>query len=360
MSALTPVLRTRLTQLLNIRTPVLVAPMAGASGGALAAECTLGGGFGLLGAGTSRDNLRDELKIAAARLPARAQGARLPVGVGFLGWQLDSGTWGADTLRVALKHNVAAIWLSFGDNSSIAKWARFVREHETPGPRTLLFFQTASPSDARKAVEQWDFDVIVAQGCESGGHGFADAPPLTALLPAMRAALPAEVPVLVAGGLANGSQLAGMLAMGAAGAVYGTRFLLAPESKYNDSQRAALLAASSSATVRTMAFDHARSTLGWPAGVDGRGLRNDTVADFESGGDHDELRRKYQEALKKNDTSRTIVWAGTGVGLMDTVKPAKDIVKELHTDCVRHLAAVADVLKPAASTEAAPHEGSKL
>ena len=49
----------------------------------------------------------------------------------------------------------------------------------------------------------------------------------------------------------------------------------------------------------------------------------DTVADFESGGDHDELRRKYQEALKKNDTSRTIVWAGTGVGLMDTVKPAK-------------------------------------
>ena len=49
----------------------------------------------------------------------------------------------------------------------------------------------------------------------------------------------------------------------------------------------------------------------------------DTVADFESGGDHDELRRKYQEALKKNDMSRTIVWAGTGVGLMDTVKPAK-------------------------------------
>ena len=104
----------------------------------------------------------------------------------------------------------------------------------------------------------------------------------------------------------------------------------------------------------------------------------DTVADFESGGDHDELRRKYQEALKKNDTSRTIVWAGTGVGLMDTVKPAKvslpalifrrdthyippfqEIVKELHTDCVHHLAAVADVLKPAFN-EAAPHEGSKL
>ena len=54
---------------------------------------------------------------------------------------MDSGTWGADTLRVALEHNVAAIWLSFGDNSSIAKWARFVREHETPGPRTLRVHQ---------------------------------------------------------------------------------------------------------------------------------------------------------------------------------------------------------------------------
>ncbi|KAL1746829.1 2-nitropropane dioxygenase [Schizophyllum fasciatum] len=344
---------TRLTDIsADVRTPVLCAPMAGASGGALAAECTLGGGFGFLGAGTSRDSqLRDELSVAAARLSAQAKGTRLPVGVGFLGWQLDSGTWGADLIRVALEQNVAAIWLAFGDNSNIAQWARFIREHETPGPRTLLFLQTASPSDALAAVEQWNADVIVAQGCESGGHGFADAPPLMSLLPAMRAALPAEVPVVVAGGLATGSQLAGMLTMGAAGAVYGTRFLLSPESKYSDGQRAALLAASSASTVRTMAFDHVRGTLGWPAGVDGRGIRNETVADFESGGDRDEMRRKFQQALKQDDTSRTIVWAGTGVGLMDTVKPAKDIVKELHEDCVRYMAAVTHVFNPAELNE---------
>lgn len=340
-------LRTRLTQLLNIRTPVICAPMAGASGGALASGCTVGGGFGLIGAGADPpEKLRDELSLATKNLPARLPGARLPIGVGFVGWQLDAAPQATELVRMALEHHVAAIWLAFGTNASLANWARFIRTHEPDDKRTQIFFQTASPEDARTAVDRWDVDIVVAQGCESGGHGFADAPPIITLLPAMRAALPDHVPVLVAGGLALGSQLAGMLAMGASGAVFGTRFLLTPESKYSDAQRHALLSANSQSTMRTMAFDHARGTLGWPAGVDGRGLRNDTVADFENGDDHEEIRRKYRSAVEQNDTSRTIVWAGTGVGLMETVKPAKDVVEELHADCVRHLGAVTRVCIP--------------
>ncbi|TRM65220.1 hypothetical protein BD626DRAFT_488101 [Schizophyllum amplum] len=333
-------LRTRLTQLLNIRTPVICAPMAGASGGRL--SCCIPLQFPILkrirppGADPP-EKLRDELSLATKNLPARLPGARLPIGVGFVGWQLDAAPQATELVRMALEHHVAAIWLAFGTNASLANWARFIRTHEPDDKRTQIFFQTASPEDARTAVNEWDVDIVVAQGCESGGHGFADAPPIITLLPAMRAALPDHVPVLVAGGLALGSQLACMLAMGASGAVFGTLF---------GSQRHALLSANSQSTMRTMAFDHARGTLGWPAGVDGRGLRNDTVADFENGDDHEEIRRKYRSAVEQNDTSRTIVWAGTGVGLMETVKPAKDVVEELHADCVRHLGAVTRVCIP--------------
>ena len=81
-------------------------------------------------------------------------------------------------------------------------------------------------------------------------------------------------PILGAGGIVNGAQVASILALGASGAVLGTRFLLSPESLYSNVQRQALIAAPTGSSVRTMAFDQARNTLGWPKGIDGRGLRN--------------------------------------------------------------------------------------
>lgn len=93
------------------------------------------------------------------------------------------------------------------------------------------------------------------------------------LLPLIMSAI-SSVPIVAAGGVATGAQVASFLTLGASGVALGTRFLLCPESLYSDVQRHALISADSSSSVRTMAFDHARNTLGWPKGVDGRGLRN--------------------------------------------------------------------------------------
>jgi len=149
---------------------------------------------------------------------------------------------------------------------------------------------------------------------------------------------PDRPPILAAGGLANGGHLAAVLTLGADGAVFGTRFLLAYESLYSPIQREALVAANSEASVRSMAWDHARETLGWPAGVDGRGLRNNTVEDFEKGVDIEILKSKFREGVKNQDTDRMIIWSGTGVGQMKTTQTAKSIVEELHRDCIEHLA----------------------
>lgn len=110
---------------------------------------------------------------------------------------------------------------------------------------------------------------------ESGGHGSSIGLPLLILLPAvLTLTTSSSPPIIAAGGLANGAQIASILTMGASGVVLGTRFLLTPESLYTDAQRSALLAAGHDATVRTSAFDHIRGTLGWPGHVDGRAMMN--------------------------------------------------------------------------------------
>lgn len=160
---------------------------------------------------------------------------------------------------------------------------------------------------------------------------------LKALVPESRG-----IPILAAGGLSTGAQIASLLALGASGVVIGTRFLLSNESLYMESQKNALIAADSSMSTRSMAFDYARNTLGWPAGVDGRGLRNgnsqlasfelccfsnsiaiDTVKDFENGVDIDTLREKTSLATKAGDANRMVIWAGASVGLVNKVLPAR-------------------------------------
>jgi nitronate monooxygenase len=112
-------------------------------------------------------------------------------------------------------------------------------------------------------------------GIEGGGHGASSGSPVLSLVSSILSVVPETgPPILAAGGMANGGHLAALLTLGASGAVFGTRFLLSPESLYTDVQRQALLAASSSSSVRTMAFDHVRGSMGWPLGIDGRALRN--------------------------------------------------------------------------------------
>ena len=72
-----------------------------------------------------------------------------------------------------------------------------------------------------------------------------------------------------------------------------------------------------------MAFDVARGTLGWPEGIDGRGVRNSIVDLYKEGNDIGELRAKYTEGHNRGDPDYMITWAGTGVGDMSEIKGAK-------------------------------------
>ncbi|KAG6890298.1 hypothetical protein C0995_009504 [Termitomyces sp. Mi166 len=331
--------------------------MAGASGGELAARVSQGGGLGFIAYGAlSRspdppdhfsmdclDQLRSEVDTARSLLQIDSNSS-LPIGIGYLGWRLERPDVPAhDLLSVALNNNVRAVWLSFG--AQLHSWIEFIRKSECKPGATKIIIQVNSVKEALVAVQDWKADVVVAQGIEAGGHGSGTAPPLLTLLSEILSTIPEDgPPILGAGGVVNGAQLASLIVLGASGAVLGTRFLLSPESLYSDSQRQALIAASTGSSIRTIAFDQARDTLGWPQGIDGRGLRNSTVDEFEAGINAEDLRRKYTEGVKAGDIDRIVTWAGASVGLLSRIQPAREIVEEIHKECVAHLQAVHSLL----------------
>lgn len=387
-------IRTSLTSLLpGLRTPLVLGPMANAAGGALAGRVSRAGGLGFIGAGYyDADKLRSELSLALQILgfdggrPPRGAGNRVHLGVGFLAWRLSAinkgkpPTLGASDMDVdspalalidaALKSKPVALWLSFGDDEEMIGWSTVVRQREQAlngmgkavyGKDLKLFIGVGDETQAKAAVEDCGADVVVVQGNEAGGHGLGSSPPLSAVLPLITRRIGDMKPtnpsgttpaLLGAGGIMTGANLAATLAHGAEGAVLGTRLLLTPEADYSDVQKSMLLSAGPASTKRTMAFDEARGTLGWPQGVDGRGIVNDTVHDFEHnvGGDGDARRQAYKEAEKAGDTRRIVTWAGTGVGLVDEIKPTEDVIYEISSEAVDVLRRLSGFIDGATST----------
>ncbi|KAI0710923.1 2-nitropropane dioxygenase [Earliella scabrosa] len=315
--------------------------MAGGTSAHLAAEVTRGGGFGFVGAAfLPPEKLRADL--ASVRQSFSDLGDKpLPIGVGFIAWLLDTKEETAkQMIDVVLESNVQALWLAFGND--VRRWIEYARTSSAnalSSHKPLIFVQVTSVEEALLAANEWKADVIVAQGNESGGHGGATTPSTFTLVSEILAALPGDdaPPVLAAGGMANGTQVAAYLTLGASGAVLGTRFLLTPESPYSDAQKAALLAATSSSTVRTLAMDYARGTYGWPKGIDGRGIRNKVYEDIEAGVPHEVVRERLAKGTQEGDADYMVIWSGQGVSLMNEIKPVKDVMEELHADIVRQL-----------------------
>jgi nitronate monooxygenase len=299
-------IRTALTDLLGTASPVLLAPMALVSGGALSAAVGRAGGLGFLGGGYGdRTWLEEEAR--------RAGGER--VGVGSITWSLarqpDLLDLGLDLLAPP------AVWLSFGDARP------FAGRVKAKGAALVLQVQTVA---AAREARDLGADIIVAQGAEAGGHGHARS--TLPLVPAVVDAV-APVPVVAAGGIADGRGLAAALMLGAAGVACGTAFYAAEEALTHPAARERLVAASGDATQRSSVPDVARR-LDWPAPWTIRTLENGFMARWR--GDLDGPRadageiERYARAREAGDFDTAAVIAGEAADLVRAVEPAGRIV----------------------------------
>ncbi|MGP3938232.1 MULTISPECIES: NAD(P)H-dependent flavin oxidoreductase [Streptomyces] len=305
-------LSTELTELLGLRHPIVLAPMGGAAGGALAAAVSRAGGLGLVGgAYGDRAWLERELAIVA-------EGTDQPWGVGFLTWAIDVGA-----VERALEFHPAAVMLSFGDPSPFADRIR--------RSGAVLIVQATDLDEAERALDV-GADVIVAQGTESGGHGARRGRSTLPFVPLV-VDLAAPVPVLAAGGIADGRGVAAALALGAAGALIGTRFQATTEALVDRSVSKALVEGRGQDTERNSVLDIARGaswplekytarTLGHPYLDRWRGREAELAGDSRA-------RQDYQDDVARGVIPPLPIWAGEGVDLITDVPSAADLVTEL-------------------------------
>lgn len=314
-------MRTAFCRELGVEVPVVQAPMGGASCPELAAAVSNAGGLGMLALSWHPpEYMREEIRRTRA-LTSRPFGVNL-----VLAFPQD------ERFEICVAEGVPAVSFFWGDP------APFVDRAHQAGAK--VFSTVASARDAKAAADA-GVDVVVAQGWEAGGHVRGEV----ATLPLVRAVVEAvgSTPVLAAGGIADGRGLAAALALGAAGAWIGTRFLASEEASIHPRYRERLLAADETATVHTGLFD-----VGWPDAPH-RVLRNRTYDAWEAAGRPATGKRpgegevlatggrgdmvRYESTTPGPDAQGDIdglsLWAGQGVACVGRVQPAGEIVREI-------------------------------
>ena len=306
---------TPLTALLGIKHPVLSAPMDAIAGARLTMAVSEAGGLGILGGGYGD---RDWLEAETAKL----RGFRHPFGIGFITWSFAKRP---ELLDIALAARPRGIMLSFGDP---APFAPRIRE-----AGALLICQVQSEVMARQALDA-GADILIAQGTEAGGHGASRT--TIDIVPAVIDLAAGRVPVVAAGGIADGRGLAAMIMLGASGVLMGTRFYASVECDGPEEAKRRICATESGNSVRGIIFDLSRNNV-WPAPFTGRCLINDHARrwmgrEVELLQQVNEVAAEYAAAKAAGNFDIAAVIAGESVGLIHDIPPAAEIVERIVTE----------------------------
>ncbi len=267
----------RLLELAGIELPIIQAPMAGANGSAMAAAVSAAGGLGSLPCALLDTAMaRAEIGVIGQSTskpfnvnffchgPAKADGARDTAWAARLRGYYDE--FGADA-ATAPAINLAPFGEAMCEIVEDLK-PEFLSFHfGLPTPEVVnrvkavgcRVMSSATTAEEARWLEDNGCDVIIAQGCEAGGHrgmfltdNTGTQAGTLALVPQVVDAV--SVPVIAAGGIADGRGIAAAFALGAAGAQIGTAYLFTPEATITDLHRDALKAARDDGTALTNVF----------------------------------------------------------------------------------------------------------
>ncbi len=319
-------LKTRFCELFGVEVPIMLAGMGTIALADLAAAVSEAGAMGTVAlAGFTPEGIHNE--IAAARRLTRK-----PLACNLLIPFLQPGV-----AEAAAAAPVEAVTLFWGAP------AEYIEQFKAAGKKVI--WQCGSADEAAQA-KRAGADMIIAQGIEAGGHVRGLVPTLD-LVPQVRDAI-GDLPMLAAGGLADGRGLAAVLALGADGAVFGTRFLASRESPAHPQYKSRIVAARAEDTVHTKLFD-----MGWPDAAH-RVLRTSVYEEWERAGRPESGKRpgegrvigavkhagmampplvKYTvmppAEYMEGDIDEFAFYAGTSCALVNDIPAAGDIVRRV-------------------------------
>jgi len=317
---MTAVLRTKFTELMGIDHPVVLGGMgSGGTGHQLVAAVSGAGGLGVMSA-TFLSPAEQRAEVEAIRASTDR-----PFGLNHLLCFANEERFAA---TLDLRPNVVSTAWPWSLQVLEPFWTR---AHQSGA---LVMHMVSSVAEAVRAAEA-GADIIVAQGTEGGGHvGWMGS---MALVPMVVRAV-APIPVIAAGGVADGAGLAAALSLGAQAVLLGTRFLATYESPVPEAFKRTILESDGHDTLLTEIPDIAAGRV-WP-GAMSRVRRNRFVErwagrEWELRQRRDEVGPAVAEARRRDDTQEYTLGTGQTAGLINELKAAADVVHEVVADAER-------------------------
>ncbi len=295
-------IRTRVSEMLNIEYPIIMGGMAWAGTAKLAAAVSEAGGLGVIGTGAmTPDILQEEIK-KVRKLTSK------PIGVNILLLSPHA----EDLIRVSVDMGVDAITFGAGNP------AKYIPQLKEKGIKVIPV--VASDSLAR-LVERSGADAVIAEGMESGGH----IGEVTTMVLVNKVARMVSIPVIAAGGIADGRGMAAAFALGAEGIQMGTRFVATVESEVHPEYKKRIVKASIRDTVVTGAkLGHPARVLKTPFAKKILELETESFEEAERA-----LLGSLRRAVLEGDVSSGSFMAGQSAGLVNDVKTVKEVVEEV-------------------------------
>lgn len=297
-------MKTRITQLLGIEYPIIQGGMAWVAEHNLAAAVSNAGGLGLIGAASApAEVVREEIR-KCKELTDKPFG----VNVMLLNPNAD------EVAEVVVEEGVPVVTTGAGNPG------KYMEKWKAAGIKVIPVVASVAMA---KMMERGGADAVVAEGMESGGH--IGSTTTMALVPQVADAV--TVPVIAAGGIADGRGFAAAMMLGAEGVQMGTRFVVAAESIVHENYKAMLIKAKDIDSAVT------GTTTGHPV----RCIRNKMTKEYikleKEGADFMELEKLTLGSLRKavmdGDVVNGTVMAGQIAGLVKKEQPCREIIAEI-------------------------------
>jgi NAD(P)H-dependent flavin oxidoreductase YrpB (nitropropane dioxygenase family) len=306
-------IHTRICDLLGIPHPIVLGGMGGATTAPLVAAVSNAGGFGTLGT-SAFDAAQLDTEIGAIR-----ERTDKPFGINHLLFQIRE-----DMFSVTLRARPALVAFAWARKDQDLR-EYFKRAHDAG---CKVMHMTGEVPEALRAADA-GADVLVAQGTEAGGHvGWMASLPLVPMM--VKAVAP--LPVLCAGGIADGRGLAAALALGAEGALLGTRLLATTEAPLHPNFKQAIVKSDGHDTVLTEIPDLASQRV-WP-GAMSRAQRNKFIErwagrEWAIRQNASEIGKQVAAARAAGDIDNATLSFGQDAGLIDSIKNVKEVVQDI-------------------------------
>lgn len=295
---------TRLTELLNIKYPILQGGMAWIAEHKLASAVSNAGGAGIIAAGNApADAIRNEIRMCK-------EATDKPFGVNIMLMSPSA----EDIAQLVIDEKVAFVTTGAGNPG------KYIEGWKNAGIKVIPVIPSVALA---KRMERAGADAVVAEGMESGGHIGENT--TMCLVPQVVDAV--SIPVIAAGGIADGRGIAASFMLGAEGVQVGTRFLAAEECQISQTYRDLVIGAKDTDSIVTGRF------TGHPCrGVKTKFARS--LLDFErKGGSPEEFENMtvgaLRKAVKDGNLEEGSFLCGAIAGLVNKVQPAKEIVEEM-------------------------------